>query len=287
MLAQLAGLANVRGDYETALDFIDRAEHLCRELDHDKWLAGCLRKRGFFLWQLNDYERAREVFVRGRQLLESLGEHRAALRCDWNIAWCFFEEGEYDRVREIAEHLLREARALRNRGLEASGYNLLGELARVEGGWQEAIRCYEEAAVRWRRNGSRGAVIARLNVVLSAVGARQWDVVERECEILWDRLTEQGYVARRPQISLCLAIVATVRGDDENWRGHFEATQRGIEEYDYRTQDLPWVAGQGADICVEQGELARARQLVELEATLWRDLGDDEKAEAALRRKPA
>lgn len=268
-LALFAGRENMRGDYESALEFIDRAEQLCRQLDDDKRLASCLRKRGFYLWQLNDYERARTFFRRSRELLEPAGEHRSALRCDWNIAWCWFEEGEYDRVREIAEYLLTEARSQRDRGLEASGYNLLGELARVDSDWQEAARCYEEAALRWRRNGSRAAVIARLNLVLAAVGARRWDVVERECEILWDRLAEQGHPTRRPQVSLCLALVAATRGDDVGWRKHLQAAEEGLQEYDYRTRDLRWLATMGADLCREHGETARARQLTELVETYW------------------
>ncbi|QDG50577.1 hypothetical protein FIV42_07465 [Persicimonas caeni] len=271
-LAQFAGLANTRGEYRDALEFVLRAERLVEELDDDKLLAGCLRKRGFYLWQLNEYERAREVFTRGRELLEAAGAHRAALQCDWNIAWCWFEEGEYERVREITEYLLREARATRNRGLEGSGYNLLGELARVEGDWDEAVRCYEEAAARWRRNGSRSAVIARFNVALAAIGARQWDVVERECKVLWTRLAEQGYVSRRPQVSLCLAIAAAARGDDDGWHRHIEAAEQGIDTYDYRTRDFPWIAQQGAAICVERGHPARAQKLAELEARLWREL---------------
>lgn len=283
-IAKFARLASARGEYAEALSFIDRAEQLTRELDDDEGLAICLRKRGFYLWQLNDHERARAVFRQGRELSESLGERRLALKCDWNIAWCWIEEGEYGRVREITDRLLREARDLPSRGLEASGYNLLGELARFDNDWREAARCYEEAATRWRQNGARAAVIARLNRVLVAVGARQWDVVERECEVLWSQLAEQGFASRRPQVSLCLAIAATVRGDDDGWRKHLRALERGLEEHSYRGRDLPWLAEQGAAVCAEHGEPARARRLTELEATLWRDLGADKKAEKTLDR---
>lgn len=283
VLAMSSGFAKLEGDLDGALELLGKAETICRELGDDLRLASCLRSRGFCLWQCSEYARSRRVFEYAQGLYESLGLRVSAIWCEWNIAWCHYGEGDYGRTRVIAERLLREAKVYSSRSLEASGHNILGELARLEGDWNEAIRRYDEAATRWRQCGARAAVIASLNMLLAAVGARRWELVEYQCQPVWDALEERGFASSCTQIVLIRVLLALARGDEDGYRDQMVALEQLLAEHEYRKQDLAWLAQQGASLAEELGRGARARELREMEARFWDDLGRADRAEEVRR----
>ena len=115
--------------------------------------------------------------------------------------------------------------------LGAEALLLAGESLRAAGDIEGSARAYRGARARWRRAGSRYALVAELNLAMLDVHRRSWDeaavrleAVSREAEALGD-----AYITRSARILLlpCLAAL-----------GHWQALEDGLLSTDSDTSGL-------------------------------------------------
>lgn len=89
-----------------------------------------------------------DLVKRALQDLETIDIPRAKTMALLAISWWHREEGDRDRAKALIGEAIELARANGLQRLEAASYTNLGELARQNGEFEEAARCYHEALAK-------------------------------------------------------------------------------------------------------------------------------------------
>lgn len=168
-LNQLAMIAQIRGELDEALEFLEREEKVWRDLDDNVALGRCLYTLGSLYWRRSEFEEALGAYGEAIPLLERAGHRRGLVHClrmagstaerlgrlDEALAYCeraldiaerlddrrsmvgvalcfadvYKSRGEYSDSRNWAERALRLARELEDPRKRRMSLLTLGEIA--------------------------------------------------------------------------------------------------------------------------------------------------------------
>ena len=132
-------------EYERAFRYADEALDLYRG-GKDAWgIARATFFQGYVAVESGDFARARPPFEESFERFTELGADHDVQLVLFNLSWACEELGDVQRARDLAEELLRRARASGNRRNLAFALDLLLHFARDDGRHDEALEAAFEA----------------------------------------------------------------------------------------------------------------------------------------------
>ncbi len=148
-------LANIQGDYETALRLHREALDIYSELGDQKGIAKQMVTVGLQKYFQGDYEAARSWFEQSVRACRELGDRAETAGALSNLALVVNVQSDHTQARSLLEEALSIFRELGNWIGVAWSVNHLGDVARDRGDLAEAGRLYQEGADTFRRLGER------------------------------------------------------------------------------------------------------------------------------------
>jgi predicted ATPase len=138
-------LARIVGDPAMANSRAEEAVALYRRID-DAWgTAQSMLILGMATADRGDLGRARQLFDECARIFGELGDQHSALWASRLAAWMHHDLGDVAQARAQHEENLRQARALRNKSIEAATLGALGEYALDEGQIRDGVSMLQDA----------------------------------------------------------------------------------------------------------------------------------------------
>jgi predicted ATPase len=153
--AHAGGLANIQGDYETALRLHREALDIYRELGEQKGIVKQLASVGQQKSFQGDYAAAQSWLAECLQVCRELGDGREIAGALRNLAGVVNAQGDHVQARSLLEEAVSILRGLGDWIGVAWSVNHLGDVARDRGDLTEARRLYQEGADTFRSLGER------------------------------------------------------------------------------------------------------------------------------------
>lgn len=260
----LARLARDRGALEANADCVRAAEDAFRRADDERGLLRCLRIRAQLLRQSGRPDDSRSVFKQARRLYRATDDPLGALWCTWGIACTLLQQGHHTRAESATRRLIERADARNARRLQASAWNLLGEVARSRHDWDEAVDAYEEARRLWTWAGSRDRLLAELNLALTHLGARDIPRAARNFGQLIDEFVASGWSARELYARLGLAVCQTATGHWDELPDNLDRLDTLARKHGFREPEMVELAETAAAHAAEAERDAQSWQFQQL-----------------------
>jgi tetratricopeptide (TPR) repeat protein len=180
-LSQLAGVAAVQDEIETAHELHDRARALAESSGNREALGWALALRGGTSHAERELEQAEQEFVEARRIFDEIG---AAGRHWWatmRLAGVKYDQGDFDTAEELLRDAVRGLRATHEHGFLVEAERQLAETLLERGAVAEA----EKLALDVRRRIGRGDVwtLASVRQALGLVRAAQGRREEAEAQL--------------------------------------------------------------------------------------------------------
>jgi CHAT domain-containing protein/Flp pilus assembly protein TadD len=144
-LRKLAESEARRGDYQPALEHLERAEDCAKEVHSRLDEAFVLRSRGEIYVQLGDYARAIPLHQRARQILQDVGLFHSAGGDAGDLGIAYERLGDYERAEQWYRESLRSARRFADVSEQERILTLLAQLLFRQGNNAAAIQVSREA----------------------------------------------------------------------------------------------------------------------------------------------
>jgi len=170
------GLANIQGDYETALRLHREALDVYSELGDQQGSLKQLSSVGLQEYSQGNYVAARPWFEQSLRASRELGDGRETAGALSNLAQALNAQGDHELAGSLLEEALSIFRELGDQIGVAWSINHLGDVARDRGDLAEARRLYQEGADIFRRQGERWGM-ARSSTDLGYLACDQDDPV--------------------------------------------------------------------------------------------------------------
>lgn len=167
----LARLAVDEGEYDDALEFLDRSLEAAREARYQRGEGRVLNLLGTVSGLRGDHDAAHERFEAALVAARSAGDDRFAASCLSNLASTLFVAGEPDRAVKALEESLELSRAAADEQGEARALANLGFVAMRSGDDALAKSRFEKAVALLRHAGNKRDV-ARIMNMLGTLEAR-------------------------------------------------------------------------------------------------------------------
>ena len=155
----------------------------------------------------------------------------------------------------------------------------LGEIARFDERWSEAVDYYERAAEAYRDLGGRMGHVARLNRAMADIPNGDHDRARETFEELAETLPAVGLASRLPRVHLGLAACAAADGEWQVWDERIARWEASADEFGKPHGDDAWLAELNGDYAGEAGHRERAARMYRVSMRLWDELGRDERAD--------
>jgi len=235
-----------------ALDRIDWEEHPIETAQLYRMLGVIERDRG-------NLDEAREAYQKAAEWFETGGfySHQAGQLSSVGYTWLV--DGDFERAEAAFERALELARLCGNRSVEASAWNLLGELARRRGAWDEARRCYKNALDVYRDIENYNTNIPKANLALVELAAGNWEEARRRLEPLIERLPELGLDVWTPSLRLALACCDVAEGRPEPARERARSAREALDEVMTANPDTAWLGETLGDLASNAGDMQCAQ----------------------------
>ena len=117
---------------------------------------------GSAIADLGEFRRAREIFEESGSLFSEVGDERRVLFATRMVAWMHDELGDRKRARAVHEENLGRARAIGDRGLEATTLGALASYAIDEGRVQDARTLSKQSLRIYVELGSQSGIVHQL-----------------------------------------------------------------------------------------------------------------------------
>lgn len=259
-------LAWVQGDYDRAIEHLEGALAIHRELGDDAGAALALGHRGCVAWSQGDQSEAQEFLQRSLELCQQVGDRRGEARALTNLGIIAQREGSLAQARALFTESLALRRAVGHAGGVANSLSNLGNLARVQGELDEAERCFRESLNTFRAIGDRGGTALLLNY-------------------LGELALDRGSLEPAPP--LAGEQPETDPGQASPLRGLWKAAafmREGLEIYRQLGSKRGTALGllNLAEVASLQARHADARQHCQESLVLWRELADPDGTSRAL-----
>ena len=268
------------GRMADARDALAYARGVLAPLERPGLMGECLRRTGHVLTAVGEHLQADEVYQAAVRAYEAAGDAEDAAYVLLDRAMLAKQVGRM----EHASGLIRAARrGLRNASkLErANLVHDLGEVERLRGRLDEAVRCYREALVVYDAVGSMYGTYARMNLGLALQARGEYVAAAR---LLREALPEVERQGRRVLVAgahvfllPCCAATLDWNGWDEHARAGFEA----LEATEVFEIDFARAAHLAAQLATDAGQPDRARRAWQVALAQWQGLRQPERAAEA------
>jgi predicted ATPase len=270
----LGKLSGLRGDYESALDWLGQAQGAYAQLQDSQGLAQALSEMGKVWWRQGNYIEARERLNEGLALAQETGDIVSVALALNNLGLVAWSQGDYAAARALYEESLSLRRELGDkRGISGSLGNL-GIVAADQGDYAAAQSLYEESLSLVREMGDKQGISSSLNN-LGLVAVEQGDFAAARA-LYEESLSLRREMGDKPGISHSLnnlGIVAWNQGDYAASRALHEESLNLCREMGDKWGIAASLSNLG-DVTWSQGDYAKARLLYEEGLSLLRELGD-------------
>jgi len=273
-LVALAGVDQDRGDDAATAERLEAAQRLFDSAGDEQGVARCRRRKGLAYRRVGDFERAEDYFQRAKRDFEAIDDPVGRLRCNSALMWTLSGRDNLEEAESVAAQVIREARELRASDIEASGWNLRGDIAKLRGRYGSARDYYQRAVELSERSASRKAVVVALNRTMVEIADRDFEAASATLASLDEQLREAGFSVYTAFVHLARAARAASRTDWETWSGQIASFEAALSDYDATPRDLAWFAEVVADITDEHDGGDRAQRLLADARDLWTELGD-------------
>jgi len=268
------------GRMDPARDALAQARCVLAPLERPDLMGECLRRTGHVLTAIGEHLRADEVYQAAVRAYEAAGNADAAAYVLLDRAMLAKQMGRL----EHAAGLIRAAR----RGLEGASRletaNLvhdLGEVERLRGRLDEAVRCYREALVVYDEVGSMYGSYVRMNLGLTLQARGQYAAA---ADLICEALPEVERQGRRVLVAAAHVFLLpcyAAAGDWAAWDRHAEIGFDTLDEVGVFEVDFARTAQLGAELATAAGQPERARRAWQAALAQWQGLHRDERAAVA------
>ena len=255
----LGVLSRLRGEYPSALSWLEQARDAFTALDDRAGLALTLIETGIVWWRRGEYASARRETETGLAMARVLADKRAAASALHTLGLVAEDQGDYLAARaHFEESLALERETGDKRGISTS-LNYLGIVANRQGDYVTTRAFFEEGLALRREIGDKQGIAASLNN-LGIVANYQGDQTTARA------LHEQSLALRREmgdkwgiETSLSnLGFVAQEQGDYVNARALFTESLALARELDNK-RGISILLNNLGNLAIEQGDAATAQ----------------------------
>lgn len=194
-LYNLAMVSLAQGDVATALETINQAETIARDIDNSELIVDCLLVKGWTVLRTGDVQKSREV---GEELIKIAEDdaYQTALDQGHNLLGAVYYTlgnftdaiGSFTRAYEIQIELGRRSEPM-------ATINNVGYLLAAQGDYESAIGQYDQAITIATDIGRRDAeIIYSANRAGSLVALKRYDEALRELHTIEPRATLFGII---------------------------------------------------------------------------------------------
>jgi tetratricopeptide (TPR) repeat protein len=166
--------AYLRGEYEKAMDYYEKALDRAYALNDSVIIAGAINNMGIVYLRLGRYEKAFEYIQEGSQIVEAIGFDRDYTASLCNLGSILQEMGEYEQAARYFEQCVAKGKAVGFVSLYATGYLKLGMVAEKQRQSAPARTYYEKALMGFEEAGDRygkSNALIRLGLIYANDGA--------------------------------------------------------------------------------------------------------------------
>ena len=151
----LGKLFRMRGELESALEWLSQAQAVRRRLENTAGLAQVLIETGFVLFRKGEYEQAREALKDGLALAREVGDPLITGKALNNLGAVAFAHSDFAAARALFEESLALQREAGNKAGISSSLNNLGLVAQNLGDYTAARALYEQSLALDREMGDK------------------------------------------------------------------------------------------------------------------------------------
>jgi predicted ATPase len=254
----LGKLKRLRGDYQSALDWLTQAQGAYTVLEDTEGLAQTLIETGGVLWQKGEYEQARKPLYDGLALAREIDDKVNLARALINLGNVIGDQGDNRTARVLIEESLAIRREMGDKSGVAASLHNLGNLELVQGNYITAREFYEESLALRREMGNKVGITNSLNNLGNAAMIQGDYDAARE-------LHEESLMLRRelgdkygiPFSLINLGLLALVQGNYSIVRPLFEEALLLCNEIDDKSQTAYTLLGLGLVDLIENKSDAR------------------------------
>ncbi len=200
------------------------------------------------------------------------------------VAW---RRRELDTTLHHALEGLGVARRLGYRALAAKCLTQLGEVARLRGELDEAIRRYRAALDLFASlDRPLDVLVSRLNLVMIDLERGDFVAMREQLELGWRQQGVDPGHALMSGVDLGLAICHGMEADWRSWDRHFLAARRALARSGFVGPDMARLARRAGEVARQGLHEERATAAFALAEQQLRGLGRDEEADALTDRGP-
>jgi class 3 adenylate cyclase/tetratricopeptide (TPR) repeat protein len=161
----LGKLNRLRGEFETALEWLAKAKEACTALGDTAGLAQVLIESGMVWWWKSEFPQARQLLSQGLELAREAGDMLGTAHALHVLGIVVSTQADYPAARALNEESLAIRRKMGDKGSISDSLNNLGLLALAQGDYAAAQALLEESLTLDREMGDKlGVANSLLNV---------------------------------------------------------------------------------------------------------------------------
>jgi tetratricopeptide (TPR) repeat protein len=262
------------GDYLKAIDLIEQALAIARDLGHRQSEGAALGNLGLCYRELGDYPKAIDLIEQALAIARDLGHRESEGAALTNLGGCYLQLGDYPKAIDLTEQALAIARDLGDRQGEGIALGNLGLCYRELGDYPKAIDLTEQALDISRDLGSRQSEVAALSNLGSCYRElgdylKAIDLTEQALAIAHDLGDRQGEGVALGNLGICYREL----GD---YPKAIDLTEQALAiTRDLGDRQSEGLALGNLGLCYRDlGDYSKAIELTEQALAIARDLGD-------------
>jgi len=159
----LAKMNRLRGEYESALDWLEQAKEACAKLGDTRGLAEVLIETGILLLRKGEFGQASKPFREGLELAREANNMFLTARALTGLGNVISDQGDIVAARPYYEEGLALRRQMNDKAGIAGSLNNLGIMAISQGDYAAARILYEESLALVREIGDKRGITSALN----------------------------------------------------------------------------------------------------------------------------
>lgn len=162
-LANISRLHRERGAYGSALDYIQKSLPLAEAGGNQELMAYTLTILGTIHYLQGNYNQALEIYQKSLALRRAAGHKSGVAALDLNIGGVYLAQGDYRSALEYIQKALAQFEALGDKPSVARGTDDLGIVHRAQGNFQLALEYHQKAVAQFEAAGEKPGMSDSLN----------------------------------------------------------------------------------------------------------------------------
>lgn len=226
-------------------------------------LAMSLHIYGWILREMRRFEESKAAYKQVFELDLPPWDDMPRLYAEIGLAWVALQTRDFERARSLGEAIVRNGHHYGRLENMINGYCILGEIAKFEGRWDDAVEAFEQMRLVSQNSESSYSVLAsQFNLGMALLGARKIDEAHACFDMSVDTLEQNGTTEFIDILLLGKMGVAAGFGDWATWDRLFRRfSDRRDEPVDERSE-TGWLIGVVAALATDIGASERATDLL-------------------------